>query len=62
MPKQASDNGFDSFVLDPPVFANGTAIPNGSYRLLLRVLRVTGNPKEEGDYESWLSPIFGINQ
>ena len=49
----------NSFVLGPPVFANGTAISNGSYRLLFRALRVTGNPKEEDDYESWLSPIFG---
>ncbi len=63
MPKQGdSENRFDHFSFDSPVFANGTAIPNGSYRMLLRVLRVTGNPKDEEDYESWLSPIIGIKQ
>ncbi|KAI3609656.1 hypothetical protein WG66_001241 [Moniliophthora roreri] len=42
-----------------PVFANGTQIPNGSYKLLVRALRVTGDPSNEGDYDSWLSPIIG---
>ncbi|KAJ7902169.1 subtilisin-like protease [Mycena olivaceomarginata] len=41
-------------------FANGTVIPNGSYKVLLRSLRVTGDPKNEADYESWLSPVFGV--
>lgn len=43
-----------------PTFANGTSIPNGDYRILVRALRVTGNPANEDDYESWLSPIFGV--
>lgn len=43
-----------------PVFANGTTIPEGSYRILLRALRVTGNPDNQEDYESWLSPVVGI--
>jgi len=55
------DNGFYPFSLDLPVFANGTAIPKGRYRMLVRVLRVTGNPKEEDDYESWLSPSFQVD-
>lgn len=42
-------------------FANKTTIPNGQYRILMRALRITGNPKSEGDYESWLSPIIGIH-
>ncbi|TEB21711.1 pyrolysin [Coprinellus micaceus] len=46
-------------VLDP-VFANGTAIPNGQYRLLFRVLKVTGNRNRQEDYETWLSPIVGV--
>jgi hypothetical protein len=41
-------------------FANGTRIPNGHYRVLVRALRVTGRPADERDYESWLSPIFGV--
>ena len=44
-----------------PQFANQTTIPNGKYRVLLRALEITGNPTVEDDYESWLSPIFGIN-
>jgi len=41
-------------------FANGSAIPDGSYRALIRALRVTGDPTNEADYESWLSPIIGF--
>ncbi|KAF9264126.1 subtilisin-like protease [Marasmius fiardii PR-910] len=46
--------------IDTPTFANGTTISNGSYRFLLRALRVTGDPEDESDYESWLSPIVGV--
>ncbi|KAJ7263763.1 subtilisin-like protease [Mycena rebaudengoi] len=41
-------------------FANGSAIPVGSYKILLRALRVTGNPTNEADYESWLSPVVNV--
>ncbi|KAI0049847.1 pyrolysin [Auriscalpium vulgare] len=41
-------------------FANGTSIPNGNYRLLLRALRVTGDIAQEEDFDSWLSPIIGV--
>lgn len=47
-------------VLISNTFANGTVIPNGSYKVLLRALRVTGDPTNEADYESWLSPVFGV--
>lgn len=56
----AGGDGFNSFVLETPTFANGTTISNGSYRVLLRALKVTGDPKNEADYESWLSPVFGV--
>ncbi|KAL0956650.1 hypothetical protein HGRIS_002782 [Hohenbuehelia grisea] len=56
-----NDNGFYSVTV-PPAFANGTAIANGLYRFLFRALKVTGNPTNEADYESWLSPIVGFNQ
>jgi hypothetical protein len=39
---------------------NGTTIPNGSYYLRLRVLRITGDPLSAEDYESWESPMFGV--
>ncbi|KIO19556.1 hypothetical protein M407DRAFT_16103 [Tulasnella calospora MUT 4182] len=43
-------------LLNPANFVNGTVIPNGSYKLLLRALKITGNPKKNEDYEQWLSP------
>ncbi|KAG8934449.1 hypothetical protein FRC02_009917 [Tulasnella sp. 418] len=46
-----ANNGYESVSLSSRKFANGTIIPNGSYRLLLRALRFTG------DYEMWLSPV-----
>ncbi|KAK0476849.1 subtilisin-like protease [Armillaria novae-zelandiae] len=55
-----SDNPYYLLDLTTPTFANGTTIPNGSYRLLLRTLKVTGDPSEESDYESWSSPIIGV--
>ncbi|KAI0045483.1 subtilisin-like protease [Auriscalpium vulgare] len=42
-------------------FANGTVIPNGNYRILLRALRVTGDSTQERDFDSWLSPIVGFS-
>ncbi|KAL0072250.1 hypothetical protein AAF712_000010 [Marasmius tenuissimus] len=55
-----NSNIANSISLNTPTFANGTTIPNGSYRILLRALRVTGDPENESDYESWLSPIVGV--
>ncbi|KIM45529.1 hypothetical protein M413DRAFT_442200 [Hebeloma cylindrosporum] len=52
--------GHSLFNLEQPTFANGTAIPKGAYRFLFRALRVTGDPRREEDYESWLSPIVGV--
>ncbi|KAJ7045910.1 subtilisin-like protease [Mycena alexandri] len=50
----------NTFVLSN-VFANGSGIPiDASCRVLLRSLRVTGDPANEADYESWLSPIIGV--
>ena len=51
---------FNEFAISPPVFANGTTIPNGQYRILLRALKVTGDPTDEEDFESWLSPVIGV--
>ena len=52
--------GFNELTFPTPTFANGTTIPNGSYRILLRALKVTGDVKKEEDYESWLSPVIGV--
>ncbi|KAF9467400.1 pyrolysin [Collybia nuda] len=55
-----ADNGSNALAFPEAVFANGTQIPNGSYRTLVRALRVTGDPTREEDYDSWLSPIVGV--
>ncbi|KAK7005815.1 subtilisin-like protease [Favolaschia claudopus] len=54
------DQILDNTVLLANSFANATKIPNGTYKILLRSLAVTGDPTNEADYESWLSPAFGI--
>ncbi|OBZ70623.1 Minor extracellular protease vpr [Grifola frondosa] len=53
-------SSFNKLSLSSAAFANGTAIPNGYYRFLVRALKVTGDPTNEADFESWLSPIVGI--
>ncbi|KAJ2970962.1 hypothetical protein NUW54_g12614 [Trametes sanguinea] len=53
--------GFNTLAISTPEFANGTTIPNGSYRILLRALKVTGDPTKEEDFESWLSRVIGVN-
>ncbi|GJE92713.1 subtilisin-like protease [Phanerochaete sordida] len=62
-PRNTDENDgteFNLFEFDTPTFANGSTIPNGSYKLLLRALKVTGDPTNEADFESWLSPVIGV--
>ncbi|KAG8929169.1 hypothetical protein FRC01_004741 [Tulasnella sp. 417] len=56
----AKNNGYNSIEINPPTFANGTAIPNGSYKLLIRALKITGDSKSQADYDSWMSPVITI--
>ncbi|KAG5639025.1 hypothetical protein H0H81_007638 [Sphagnurus paluster] len=56
---EGQDTGYGTFAITP-TFANGTGIPNGQYRVLVRTLRVTGDHTKEEDYDAWLSPIIGI--
>ncbi|CAE7226894.1 unnamed protein product [Rhizoctonia solani] len=56
----ADDNGYSG--LQFTTFANGTAIPDGSYKILVRALKITGNPKKEEDYEVWTSPTVVIKR
>lgn len=44
----------------PQTFANGTAVPLGQYRLLLRALRLTGDPHDERDYDVYVSQPVGL--
>ncbi|CAE6450175.1 unnamed protein product [Rhizoctonia solani] len=56
----ADANGYSS--LQITAFANGTAIPDGSYKILVRALKITGNPKKEEDYEVWVSPTAVVKR
>ncbi|KAG5644690.1 hypothetical protein DXG03_007913 [Asterophora parasitica] len=56
---ESEDEGYTSIPVSTN-FANGTRIPNGSYRVLVRALKVTGDATKQEDYESWLSPIIGF--
>jgi len=51
---------YSTYALSTPTFLNGTTIPNGTYKFLLRALKITGNVKKQEDYESWLSLPFTI--
>ncbi|KDN40500.1 hypothetical protein RSAG8_08120, partial [Rhizoctonia solani AG-8 WAC10335] len=55
-----TDRGYNT--LQVKTFANGTAIPDGSYKILLRALKITGDPKKEEDYEVWTSPQVDIKR
>ncbi|KIY47274.1 pyrolysin [Fistulina hepatica ATCC 64428] len=54
------DNAYYELDWSTPVFANGTTVPNGTYKILLRALRATGDPTNLEDYDAWLSPIIGV--
>ncbi|ODO08780.1 peptidase [Cryptococcus wingfieldii CBS 7118] len=53
---------YSTFELSSAAFANGTAIPGGTYRFLLRALHIFGDSTEESDYESWVSQPFIVPQ
>jgi len=38
-------------------FINGTTIPDGEYRLLLKALKIFGKPGNPEDSETYLSPV-----
>ncbi|KAG9101853.1 hypothetical protein FRC06_002556, partial [Ceratobasidium sp. 370] len=41
-------------------FAKGTAIPDGAYHILLRALKITGDPVKEDDWEFWTTPVIAV--
>lgn len=51
-------NGYN--VLPTATFANGTAIPNGQYKILIRALKIAGDATNLASYESWLSPPIEV--
>ncbi|KEP44960.1 minor extracellular protease vpr protein, partial [Rhizoctonia solani 123E] len=56
----SDENGFSGVQVE--AFANGTEIPDGSYKILLRALKITGDPKSEEDYKVWTSPKLVIQR
>ncbi|CAE6379782.1 unnamed protein product [Rhizoctonia solani] len=56
----ADDNGYSSLVFT--AFANGTNISDGSYKILVRALKITGDPKAEEDYEVWTSSTIEVKR
>ncbi|KIO15420.1 hypothetical protein M407DRAFT_35006 [Tulasnella calospora MUT 4182] len=59
-PDTVANGGYNVLSMKSRQFANGTTIPNGSYRVLLRALEITGDPSNENDYESWLGPVMNF--
>ncbi|WWD17430.1 hypothetical protein CI109_101871 [Kwoniella shandongensis] len=51
---------YSQFELSAATFANGTAIPNGTYKFLMRTLHITGDRTNEADYEAWVSAPFTV--
>ncbi|KAL0063639.1 hypothetical protein AAF712_009437 [Marasmius tenuissimus] len=39
-------------------FANGSFVPDDTYKVMVRALRVSGNPDVQKDYDTWLSPAL----
>ncbi|CAE6439697.1 unnamed protein product [Rhizoctonia solani] len=52
----------DFNVIQVTEFANGTAIPDGSYKILVRALKITGNAQAEEDFEVWTSPTVVVKR
>ncbi|KAG9050740.1 hypothetical protein FS837_002684 [Tulasnella sp. UAMH 9824] len=52
-------DGYGLFELS--TFFDGTTIPNGRYKILIRALKITGDPEKNSDYDSWLSPEIIID-
>ncbi|KAJ8090060.1 hypothetical protein PM082_018640 [Marasmius tenuissimus] len=50
---------YSSILLNNDVtFSNGTLVPDGTYKILVRALRVTGNHDNLNDWDTWLSPAM----
>ncbi|KAG8703543.1 hypothetical protein FRC09_004102 [Ceratobasidium sp. 395] len=56
----AEDNGYSALVVDK--FANGTAIPNGTYKILFRAQKIATDGSQEENYEVWTSPEIVIKR
>ncbi|CEL56903.1 Minor extracellular protease vpr OS=Bacillus subtilis (strain 168) GN=vpr PE=1 SV=1 [Rhizoctonia solani AG-1 IB] len=55
-----AERGFNTLLVKS--FANKTEIPDGSYKILVRALKITGDPRKQEDYEVWTSPQIDIKR
>lgn len=78
IPRNSSANGFFAIPWDGtritkyakediygnkiPVPSEFQAVPDGQYRLQLRVLKPTGRMSNPADWESWISPVITIDR
>jgi hypothetical protein len=58
LPRNTADEVTEPFWNGP--LSTGVRVPPGSYRMLLRVLKIFGNRNNVRDYETLLSPTFNI--
>ncbi|KAK1221838.1 hypothetical protein PQX77_015337 [Marasmius sp. AFHP31] len=61
---QSSDPDEDLYALDlnnEATFVNETLLPSGTYKVLIRALRITGDPDRPEDYDQWLSSEMTFN-
>ncbi|KAG8732163.1 hypothetical protein FRC10_001188 [Ceratobasidium sp. 414] len=58
--KDAEKPGFSTFVVEK--FKNGTAIPNGRYKILFKAAKITSDVELEESYEVWASPEIVIKR
>ncbi|KAF9258179.1 subtilisin-like protein [Marasmius fiardii PR-910] len=55
------NTGFASILLNNnATFSNLTYVPSGTYKVLIRALRVTGDPGNPDHYDKWLSPTMTL--
>ncbi|KAG8697411.1 hypothetical protein FRC08_006543 [Ceratobasidium sp. 394] len=58
--EKPEDGGYTTFVVDQ--FANGTAIPDGSYKICFRAARITSDLTKGESYEVWTSPEIVVKR
>ncbi|QRV79001.1 minor extracellular protease vpr protein [Ceratobasidium sp. AG-Ba] len=56
----AGSNGYNQFTISS--FENGTGIPNGSYRVMLRAAKIATDLTKDDNYEVWASPEIVVNR
>lgn len=57
---QSNQTDYNLIPWDANVFLNKTKVPDGTYKVLLRALKITADPADEASYESYLSPVIGV--